>query len=108
MQLIQRLKAGTAFTDSDGTIRSRAPSSLQLQAARALEELLQVRQGLEHALQTLIQEYHKLEQELHAQRSLVEKLLADAQLQSSGAVPGTSANAEAGRPETVNSAHEGT
>jgi len=91
MQIIQQLRAGTvhfqANTDGGESFVTRPPSSLNLQAARALEELLQVCQGLERANQTLAQQLNQTTQELDAQRNLVQKLLADAQQQGTGTVP---------------------
>jgi len=91
MQIIQQLRAGTvhfqANTDGAESFATRPPTSLNLQAARALEELLQVCQGLERANQTLAQQLNQTTQELDAQRSVLQKLLADAQQQSTGNVP---------------------
>ena len=82
MQIIQQLRAGTVHfgIQPDGTegFSTRPPTGLNLQAARALEELLQVCQGLERANQTLAQQFQQTETELNAQRSLLEKFMADA------------------------------
>ena len=86
MQIIQQLRAGTVHfqVQPDGTegFTTRSPSSLNLQAARVLEELLQVCQGLERANQTLAQQLDQTQRELDAQRGLLQKLLADAQQSS--------------------------
>lgn len=91
MQIIQQLRAGTVHFEvqPDGTesFVTRPPSNLNLQAARALEELLQVCQGLERANQTLAQQLNQTTQELDAQRSLLQKFMADAQQPSTGTVP---------------------
>ena len=91
MQIIQQLRAGTVHfqVQPDGSegFSTRPPSSLNLQAARALEELLQVCQGLERANQTLANQLNQTERELDLQRSLLQKLLADAQQQGTGTVP---------------------
>jgi len=90
MQIIQQLRAGTVHfqVQPDGTegFTTRPPTSLNLQAARALEELLQVCQGLERANQTLANQLNQTTQELDAQRSLLQKLLADAQQSRTGTV----------------------
>ena len=82
MQIVQQLRAGTVHfgVQADGSegFSTRPPTSLSLQAARALEELIQVCQGLERANQTLAQQLQQTETELNAQRSLLEKFMADA------------------------------
>lgn len=91
MQIIQQLQAGTTHfqvqPDGSEQLVTRAPTSLNLQASRALEELLQVLQGLERANQTLQQQLNQTQQELDAQRSLLQKFMADAQQSGSGTVP---------------------
>jgi hypothetical protein len=91
MQIIQQLRAGTVHfgIQPDGTegFSTRPPSSLNLQAARALEELVQVCQGLERANQTLLQQLQQTETDFNAQRSLLQKFMADAEQLSAGAVP---------------------
>lgn len=91
MQIIQQLRAGTVHfgVQPDGTegFSTRPPTGLNLQAARALEELLQVCQGLERANQTLANQLQQTETDLNAQRSLLQKYVADAELAGTGAVP---------------------
>lgn len=103
MQIIQQLRAGTVHfgIQPDGTegFSTRPPTSLNLQAARALEELLQVCEGLERANQTLVTQLQQTETDLNAQRSLLQKYVADAELQSTGAVPEhTETAAQTGTP----------
>ena len=90
MQIIQELRAGTVHystqSESGEGFTTKPPTHLNLRAARALEELLQVTQGLERANQTLAEQLTQTQGELLAQRSLLEKLLADAQFSSTGAV----------------------
>lgn len=100
MQIIQELRAGTVHfqlgVNGEEQFSTRPPTALNLKASRAIEELVQVIQGLERANQTLQIQIQQTESELNAQRSLVQKLLADAQQPSSGAVP---ANTEAAEPK---------
>ena len=90
MQIIQQLRAGTVHfgIQPDGTegFSTRPPTGLNLQAARALEELLQVCQGLGRANQTLVTQLQQTETDLNAQRSLLQKYVADAELAGTGAV----------------------
>lgn len=91
MQIIQELRAGTVHfqANPDGTegFSTRPPTQLNLKASRVIEELVQVIQGLERALETQTQQLTQTIQELDAQRGMVQKLLADAQQQGTGAVP---------------------
>lgn len=102
MQIIQQLRAGTVHfqvnTDGTESFATRPPTHLNLQAARVLEELLQACNGLERANQTLAQQLDQTTQELDAQRNLVQKLLADAQQQGTGAAP---EHTEAASPKGV-------
>lgn len=100
MQIIQQLRAGTVHFQTDANNNenfvTRPPTSLNLQAARAIEELVQVCQGLERANQTLVQQITQTENELNAQRGLLQKLLADAELTRTGTVD---TNTKAAAPE---------
>jgi len=90
MQIIQELRAGTVHFSvlPEGTegFSTRPPTQLNLRAARALEELIQVLQGLERANQTLTQQLQQNTQELNAQRSLLQKFMTDAEQSSAGTV----------------------
>lgn len=95
MQIIQELRAGTvhfqAQPDGSESFTTKPPTSLNLRASRVIEELVQALQGLERSNQTLADQLQQTEQELNAQRNLVQKLLADAEQLRAGTV---SANTE--------------
>ena len=104
MQIIQQLRAGTVHfgIQPDGTegFSTKPPTGLNLQAARALEELLQVCQGLERANQTLVTQLQQTETEFNAQRSLLQKYVADAELASTGTVDAnTETTSQTGTPD---------
>jgi len=90
MQIIQELRAGTVHFSvlPKGTegFSTRPPTQLNLRAARALEELIQVLQGLERANQTLTQQLQQNTQELNAQRNLLQKFMADVEQPNSESV----------------------
>lgn len=105
MQIIQELRAGTVHfgTQPDNTegFSTRPPTSLNLKAARAIEAFVQVTQGLERANQTLAQQLEQTTGELNAQRSLLQKFMADAELTRAGTVPADPEATAAAGAETV-------
>ena len=100
MQIIQELRAGTVHfqvqPDGSESFTTRPPTSLNLRASRIIEELVQALQGLERSNQTLAVQLQQTQEELNAQRSVVQKLMADAEQLRAGAV---SANTEAASSE---------
>ena len=107
MQLIQELRAGTAHFDSEKTQwYTKAPTRLNLQAARKLEEFIQVIQGLENANLTLVRQLDEALKESDAQRRLLEKLLADAQLRSQDVMGPDAENSEPGASAAGNQAQQ--
>ena len=73
MQIIQELRAGTVHfgvqPDGGEGFTTRPPTALNLKASRAIEELVQVCQGLERANQSLALQNQALELELFALRN---------------------------------------
>lgn len=105
MQIIQELRAGTVHFGVDETgnenFSTRPPTALNLKASRVIEELVQVAQGLERANQTLAEQLEQTTGELNAQRSLLQKFMADAELTRAGTVPADPEATAAAGAETV-------